>query len=1135
MKIQKLLIHNIASIEDATIDFEQEPLNTSEVFLITGKTGSGKSTILDAICLALYADTPRLSTTKMQGDTNDGDKKITIRDPRQLMRHNTGEAFSSLTFIGKNGIHYEAKWSITRAHGKIKGNLQSKSWTLKNLDTNEILDKDKQIQQEIKEAIGLDFTQFCRTTMLAQGDFTRFLNSEDNEKAAILEKITGVDIYSKIGAKVYAATMDKKSCWEVSKQLIDGITTFSDNEIAEKKQIVKNLEDEYNTQKKLSDDEVAKRTWIQTDTELNKKVGLAQEEFKTALKKTESDDFKQQETLIKDWNVTIEARNWLIDGKNAKDIQDEQEKKLENLSKGYSSLLEGQEFANDEILRIASDINTIESLLNKENDKISIYENAQTIAGQLQIVVDGRTDIAKNNAEIKTENENLTKLQEDFKNAKSKEDAGKEAFDTLGKEVNKTAKEVDELKLSDLRNQHNQLSELIKNIDIANERLEILTSEQTRMDKKTEELENRKKVLDDKILKSANMDTPLRDAKIIMDSKKEDLEKQKDTIDKFAITLRQKLHKGDTCPVCRQKLSSELPHEEELSKLISNLENSYQEAKKAYENLNNEKINITAEITNAQESYNSEKASLDKDTTVATASQKALEACIKCGINAIDDNTAQSLKNLKTKTSVEKVELEKKIENGEKKETVLRKLREKLDSQRKELERISEASRKVEQDVRDCQNRINTAKKLIETKQDEVQKAENHAGKAIGSTQWKNNWRNQPTEFSDELTSAAKEYDFNLKQKTLLESNYSTAKDNFDNAQNLIDKIRKIMPQWIDIRPANVQKVDKILEKANQVYTDVATTLDKLNTAQTIYSQKQALLNNFIKEHPNMDLERLHSLNVYTPEQISKKNSVLEDSRDEVKAKRTTLGTIQNQQSEHQQNKPELTENDNLELLDKRITELGDKLREITEKIGAVNQELQTDEENKKKLADLIVDAETKKADYQKWSRLNELIGDSTGNKFRKIAQSYVLTNLIHSANHYMHTLTSRYTLKVQPGTFVILIEDAFQGFSTRAASTISGGESFLVSLALALALSDIGQSLAVDTLFIDEGFGTLSGEPLQNAINTLRTLHNHSGRHVGIISHVEELQERIPVQIQVNQNGNNSSSQIKIIPQEPH
>jgi exonuclease SbcC len=165
---------------------------------------------------------------------------------------------------------------------------------------------------------------------------------------------------------------------------------------------------------------------------------------------------------------------------------------------------------------------------------------------------------------------------------------------------------------------------------------------------------------------------------------------------------------------------------------------------------------------------------------------------------------------------------------------------------------------------------------------------------------------------------------------------------------------------------------------------------------------------------------------------------------------------------------------------------------------------------------------------------MNALIGDASGSKFRKIAQSYVLQSLIFAANSYMKTLTDRYTLKVSPGTFIIMLEDAYQGYVSRAASTISGGESFLVSLSLALALSDIGQQLAVDTLFIDEGFGTLSGEPLQNAVNTLRSLHSKSGRHVGIISHVEELQDRIPVQIQVMQEGNNSSSKVKIIPDVP-
>lgn len=167
MKFQKLTIHNIASIEDAIIDFEAEPLVSSEVFLITGKTGAGKSTILDAICLALYADTPRLDGTKMQGTTIDAKREVKIDDPRQLMRRNTSEAHVRLTFLGSNGVSYEATWAVARAYKKITGSIQNKVWELKNLDSGTTLTKDAEIRSELKVAVGLDFSQFCRTTMLA--------------------------------------------------------------------------------------------------------------------------------------------------------------------------------------------------------------------------------------------------------------------------------------------------------------------------------------------------------------------------------------------------------------------------------------------------------------------------------------------------------------------------------------------------------------------------------------------------------------------------------------------------------------------------------------------------------------------------------------------------------------------------------------------------------------------------------------------------------------------------------------------------------------------------------------------------------------------------------------------------------
>ena len=191
---------------------------------------------------------------------------------------------------------------------------------------------------------------------------------------------------------------------------------------------------------------------------------------------------------------------------------------------------------------------------------------------------------------------------------------------------------------------------------------------------------------------------------------------------------------------------------------------------------------------------------------------------------------------------------------------------------------------------------------------------------------------------------------------------------------------------------------------------------------------------------------------------------------------------------------------------------------------------LQDDRERKARVALLKEQADRARDEYDRWQRVNFYLGDANGTRFQKIAQSYILGSLLNSANVYLRRLAPRYTLIAVPGTLYISLEDAYQGFATRGTDSLSGGESFLVSLALALALADIGDTLSVDTLFIDEGFGTLSGQALTGAINTLRTLHSQSGRHVGVISHVEEVKAGIPVQIQVVQEGNSSSSRIMVV-----
>ena len=643
MKLQKLIIHNIASIEDAVIDFEVPPLAGSEVFLITGKTGAGKSTILDAICLALFADTPRLENTQMQGKTKDVDSKLELDDTRQLMRRNTGEAYVSLTFTGSNAIHYEAQWKVWRSRNKPTGNLQGKSWSLKNLDTGYTIDKDVQIRAEMKAAIGLDFNQFCRTTLLAQGEFTKFLNSKDDEKAAILEKITGVDIYAKVGKKVFEVTGQKEQLWKDAKQQVEGIRTLSDGEVAAKKEEIAGIDAQYKVLKDSVDVDRAKLQWIKTDWDLAKAIDKATEEHKQAQSVVDSDDFKTKELLVRQWNTTIDARSWLTAKKGAESSKVQQQKALSALESDYVGVLSGYAFSEQEKQQTEADIKAITALIETEKDKHKVYENGQTIAGYMSTIADGRKKIAASQTAIANENKALT---EELKPAFDK---AQETYRKQEAEINEQEKALVALNLGGLRTQRDKNKELIQNIGIAFDRIDLLDKERKRKQETSASLEGTRVETEKKQKALELMEPQIHDAKVKMEDRKEMLDKQSDTINKFAKTLRQKLHIGDICPVCRQKIKSELPHEDELAKLVRGLSDAFNEAETAYKKLVDERNRLEAEVKTAAKNYQTSKEAFDKDKSVETAEQRVVAACKACGIGEYDDATPAALNELKGK------------------------------------------------------------------------------------------------------------------------------------------------------------------------------------------------------------------------------------------------------------------------------------------------------------------------------------------------------------------------------------------------------------------------------------------------------------------------------------------------------
>ena len=369
------------------------------------------------------------------------------------------------------------------------------------------------------------------------------------------------------------------------------------------------------------------------------------------------------------------------------------------------------------------------------------------------------------------------------------------------------------------------------------------------------------------------------------------------------------------------------------------------------------------------------------------------------------------------------------------------------------------------------------------------------------------------------------------KDRETLQHNLDGLEKQMDFIEPSLNQMCKDVPAWKALTSQKAEELPGMLTKLNGLSSNITTALTNKETATNTQQTNRALLDGFLNEHADMTEQRLQQL-LQLKDIIGSQRRLVENANHELANAQGALSTINGQIEAHQKDKPVIAEDETVESLNSSIKDLHDQITPLGKEFGAIDQQLKDDDALKEKVAELEKDYAQKRAVFERWNKLDKLIGDAKGDKFRLIAQSYILANLVKAANVHMQTLTDRYTLHAVPGQeLIILVEDAYQGGVKRPASTISGGESFLVSLALALALSEIGQSLKVETLFIDEGFGTLSGEPLLHAINTLESLHTNNNRQVCAISHREEVKEKIPVQIQVNQNPQSSSSTIDIVP----
>ena len=234
MKILAIRGKNLASLSgEFEIDFSREPLKHSGLFAITGSTGSGKTTILDAMCIALYGSSPRLDNIKNSNAIERfGKAALQESDPKTILRRGSTEGYAEVDFSAVDGNEYRVRWSISRTRNNPNGSFRPTSYDLHNLSDGEHRPLSAtEHSKMVPQLVGLTYEQFTRAVLLAQGNFSAFLKADENEKATILQTLTGTEIYSRISALIYAKCAEAKKELELIEEKKKGLVILSDEEL----------------------------------------------------------------------------------------------------------------------------------------------------------------------------------------------------------------------------------------------------------------------------------------------------------------------------------------------------------------------------------------------------------------------------------------------------------------------------------------------------------------------------------------------------------------------------------------------------------------------------------------------------------------------------------------------------------------------------------------------------------------------------------------------------------------------------------------------------------------------------------------------------------------------------------------
>ena len=1109
MKLKKLTINNIASIEHAEIDFDAAPLAGERLFLISGETGAGKSTIIDCVCLALYGDTPRLKSAKSNEYTNNrvGDTtqdSLHTNDVRQLLRRGATSADVSLTFDDNDGTLYVATWHVHRAHNKADGALQNTIRTLETQDSasgHTIYTKKKKIDDEIKRITGLDVNQFFRTVVLAQGKFAEFLESDDNAKSALLEKMTGTEEYAQVGQKIYQISKEKENERNLLREQLRDIDLLSDDEKNEiTAQIAIFKQQQASEQQQL--DKAKKMTqWLdemdKTARELDDKQRLLAERQE----QTQQASHKGQQTLVDDWDATTDVRRDLKSRQAALGHVEMLEKAKPAMQREYDQLCAALRATIAEISRKQAALQEIRRYLQQEAPRSAMYESIKTIKTLVQQRDTAMSNITAYSTALEQETSRLPIVESALRQAQ-------EALDAITQSLQQAQERYNAMNIDQVNTRKDDLN-------AAKQALNNLKNLATTIEQQSQAMHSLQEDLKGQLALIDRENSVINVQRTMLEQARQAIERQKDW-NALVEQAHKSLHEGDECPVCGNVITRLLTPKSQsvLDELQRQLNDAEEQVRKTTTSINTATALIHRLDKQIKAGENDIKATSQQQDKLWQHTRVMLT---KCGIAADEMPGKEQADKLIANIDNETERLNKVLQQAQS-------LNKDIMDQREKHSRASDLHKQAVIDLNQVKLSIEKQHEAIKASKDQCEDLTRELNGLFSDHDWQN--RLHSPDFITQLEQEATTYRNKQQEAQRLEHTIELHQSHVPAMQSSKESIAGLEDNGLTMTDIP----DNLPQRWNDLENKHLEWRTRLKTERDNALQAQEAIEFFLHSQTRIDMERLALLASQRQEDINDIKTAHKALSDSITLMQGEVKALTRRQQEIAAARPEFDEQDR-DRLAVMIETADQHIGEIAEEISARMVRLKADEENQRLVGEKKQLLENAEAVYNRWAELNKMLGSADGKTLRNIAQSYILGELLGSANNYLRQFNNRYELEAYPGTLTILVRDLMQGDRT-AVTTLSGGESFMVSLALALALSNMsGKVFSVDTIFIDEGFGSLSAGYLDNVMETLNRLYDMGGRRVGIISHVEMLKERITTQIQVaRDNSNNTVSRVSVV-----